>query len=100
MRRRLSVRLTDDLARGIDAQALRHGTSKSEVVREALTSAGLATSIDTPDMAELLRRATAFRARQSEVVDAAALIRAARRHSTLRLELRRLTIPFMQGDLT
>jgi predicted transcriptional regulator len=99
MRRRLSVRLTDDLARGIDAQARRYGTSKSELVREALTSAGLAAPIDTPDMAELLKRAAAFRARQPAVVDAAALIRAARRPSTLRLELRRLTIPFMRGDL-
>ncbi len=99
MPRRLCVRLSDDLARGIDVRAQRYGTTKSEVVREALTSAGLAAPTDAADLTELLRRAAAFRARQPEAVDAAALIREVRNRSALRLRLMRLNIPIMRGDL-
>lgn len=96
---RLSVRLPDELARGIDSRARQLGETKSEVVRSALRSAGLCARPDTPDMADLLQRAAAFRARQPEVIDAAALIREVRSRTALRLKLMRLTIPSLRADL-
>ena len=99
MNRRLSVWLPDELARGIDARAQRSGKTKSEVVRDALTAAGVAVKADRLSHAELIKRAAAFRARQTETVDAAALVREIRGGSSLRLELKRLTVPAMQGDL-
>ncbi len=99
MRHRLSVRLPDELAEGIEARVRRTGQTKSEVVRESLKLAGVrVVRRDSAKMAELLRRAAALRATQTEVVDAAALVREARGDS-LRLRLRRLTIPFIAADL-
>jgi Arc/MetJ-type ribon-helix-helix transcriptional regulator len=99
MRHRLSVRLPDELAEGIEAQVRRTGQTRSEVVREALKLAGVrVVRRDPAKMAELLQRAAALRATQTEVVDAAALVREARGDS-LRLRLRRLTVPFTAADL-
>lgn len=95
---RLSVRLSDELARGVDSRARQWGATKSKVVREALKSAGLWVQAE-PDPADLLDRAAAFRARQPEVVDAVALIREVRGSSALRLKLMRLTIPPFGADL-
>jgi hypothetical protein len=49
-------------------------------------------------MAELLQRAAALRATQSEPTDAVALLREIRGGS-LRLRLQRLTVPFIAADL-
>ncbi len=78
MNRRFSVRLSDELAQGIDALARRSGKTKSEVVRDALTSAGLGDSQSTPSLAAALRRAAALRARQTKVFDVVALVREGR----------------------
>jgi Arc/MetJ-type ribon-helix-helix transcriptional regulator len=99
MDRRLSVRLPDELARGIEARARRAGKTKSEVVRDALTAVGIAVRADRPSHAQLTKRAAAFRARQPEVADAAALVREIRGGSSLRLKLKRLTVSVMQADL-
>jgi predicted transcriptional regulator len=98
MNRRLSVRLSDELADGIEIRARRLEKTKSEVVRDALTDIGLAALSTRPPMADVLKRAAALRARQTEVVDAVQLIREVRGGS-LRLRLQRLTVPFMQADL-
>ena len=98
MSRRLTVRLSDELADGIEIRAQCSEKTKSEVVRDALTDVGLAALSTHPPLADVLKRAAAFRARQTEVVDAVQLIREARGGS-LRLRLRRLTVPFMQADL-
>jgi Arc/MetJ-type ribon-helix-helix transcriptional regulator len=84
MSRRLSVRLPDELARGIDARARRLGKTKSEVVRDALSSAGLGITGDSQSRAQLMERAAALRARQTEVVDAACLVRKSREGSLRR----------------
>jgi predicted DNA-binding protein len=76
--RRFSVRLSDELAQGIDALARRSGKTKSEVVRDALTSAGLGNSQSTTSLAEALRRAATLRARQTKVFDVVALVREGR----------------------
>jgi len=99
MRHRLSVRLPDELAEGIEAKVRRTGKTKSEVVREALKLAGVrVVRRDPAKMAELMRRADALRASQSEQTDVVALLDEVRGGS-LRLRLRRLTVPFMQADL-
>lgn len=99
MSRRLSVRLSDQLAEGVDARARRLGKTKSEVVREALKIAGLrAVKRDPADIADLLGQAAALRARQSKPTDVVALLHEVRGDS-LRLRLRRLTVPFMEADL-
>ena len=99
MHHRLSVRLPDELAEGIEAKVRQTGKTKSEVVREALKLAGVrVVRRDPAKMAELMRRAAALRATQTEVVDVVALLHEARGDS-LRLRLRRLTVPFMQADL-
>jgi Arc/MetJ-type ribon-helix-helix transcriptional regulator len=99
MRRRLSVRLPDELAEGIEARIRRTGQTKSEVVRESLKLAGVRViRRDPAKMAELLRRAAALRATQSEPADVVALLHETR-GDLLRLRLRRLTVPFMATDL-
>lgn len=98
MNRRLSVRLSDELADGIEIRARRLEKTKSEVVRDALTNVGLAALSTRPPMADVLRRAAALRARQTETVDAVRLIREVR-DGSLRLHLRRLTVPFLAADL-
>ena len=99
MRHRLSVRLPDELAEGIEAQVRRTGKTKSEVVRESLKLAGVRViRRDPAKMAELLQRAAALRASQSEPTDVVALLHEARGDS-LRLHLRRLTVPFIKADL-
>jgi Arc/MetJ-type ribon-helix-helix transcriptional regulator len=99
MRHRLSVRLPDELAEGIEAKVRRTGKTKSEVVREALKLAGVrVVRRDPVKMAELLRRADALRAGQSEPTDVVALLDQVRGNS-LRLRLQRLTVPFMEADL-
>ncbi len=99
MRHRLSVRLPDELAEGIEARVRRTGQTKSEVVRESLKLAGVrVVRRDPAKMAELLQRAAALRARQSEPTDVVALLHEARGDS-LRLRLRRLTVPFTAADL-
>lgn len=99
MRHRLSVRLPDELAEGIEARVRRTGQTKSEVVRESLKLAGVrVVRRDPAKMAELLQRAAALRESQSEPTDVVALLHEARSDS-LRLRLLRLTIPFMATDL-
>jgi Arc/MetJ-type ribon-helix-helix transcriptional regulator len=99
MRHRLSVRLPDELAEGIEAKVRRTGQTKSEVVREALKLAGVrVVRRDPAKFAELMQRAAELRATQTEPTDVVALIRKVRGES-LRLRLRRLTVPFMQADL-
>ena len=79
MNRRLSVRLPDELAEGIEAQVKRTGKTKSEVVREALKLAGVRVIRHNPaKMADLLQRAAALRARQTKVFDVVALVREGR----------------------
>jgi Arc/MetJ-type ribon-helix-helix transcriptional regulator len=100
MRHRLTVRLPDELAEGIEAKIRRTGQTKSEVVREALKLAGVRViRRDPAKMAKLMQRAAALRATQTEVVDAAALVREVRGESALRLKLMRLTIPLLRMDL-
>jgi Arc/MetJ-type ribon-helix-helix transcriptional regulator len=84
MRRRLSVRLPDELAQGIDARARRSGKTKSEVVRDALRSTGVGTMGNPQSHAQLMERAASLRARQTEVVDAACLVRKSREDSPRR----------------
>jgi Arc/MetJ-type ribon-helix-helix transcriptional regulator len=99
MRYRLSVRLPDELAEGIEAKVRRTGKTKSEVVREALKLAGVrVVRRDPAKMAELMSRAAALRASQSEPTDVVALLDEVRGGS-LRLRLRRLTVPFLEADL-
>lgn len=99
MRHRLSVRLPDELAEGIEAKVRRTGQTKSEVVRESLKLAGVrVVRRDPAKMAELLQRAAVLRASQSEPTDVVALLHEARGDS-LRLRLRRLTVPFLEADL-
>jgi len=79
MRHRLSVRLPDELAEGIEARVLRTGQTKSEVVRESLKLAGVRViKRDPAKMAELLRRAAALRAAQPKMLDLVALAREGR----------------------
>jgi predicted DNA-binding protein len=78
MNRRLSVRLSEGLARGIEALAQRSGKTKSEIVRDALTTTGIRVPPSRELRREGLRRATQFREQQGEVVDAVALIRESR----------------------
>lgn len=100
MRHRLSVRLPDELAEGIEARVRRTGQTRSEVVRESLKLAGVrVVRRDPAKMAELLRRAAALRATQSEPTDAVALLREIRGGS-LRIRLQRLTVPFTAADLS
>ena len=99
MKHRLSVRLPDELAEGIEARVRRTGQTRSEVVRESLKLAGVrVVRRDPAKMAELLQRAAALRASQSEPTDAVALLHEIRGGS-LRLRLRRLTVPFTAADL-
>jgi Arc/MetJ-type ribon-helix-helix transcriptional regulator len=99
MGHRLSVRLPDELAEGIEAKVRRTGKTKSEVVREALKLAGVrVVKRDPAKMVELLQRAAALRASQSEPTDVVALLDEVRGDS-LRLRLRRLTVPFIEADL-
>jgi Arc/MetJ-type ribon-helix-helix transcriptional regulator len=99
MRHRLSVRLPDELAEGIEAQVKRTGKTKSEIVRESLKLAGVrVVKSDPAKMAELLKRAAALRATQSQPTDVVALLREVRGDS-LRLRLRRLPVPFTPTDL-
>ena len=99
MRHRLSVRLPDELAEGLEARVRRTDQTRSEIVRESLTLAGVRVIRHDPaKMAELLQRAAALRATQSEPTDVVALLHEARGDS-LRLRLRRLTVPFTAADL-
>jgi Arc/MetJ-type ribon-helix-helix transcriptional regulator len=82
MRHRLSVRLPDELAEGIEARVERTGQTKSEVVRESLKLAGVRViKRDPAKMADLLRRAATLRARQTKVFDVVALVREGREGS-------------------
>jgi Arc/MetJ-type ribon-helix-helix transcriptional regulator len=99
MKHRLSVRLPDDLADGIEAQVRSSGKTKSEVVREALKAAGVrVVRLDPGVVAELLKEAAELRARQPKPTDVVALLDE-KRGNSLRLRLRRLTVPFMDADL-
>jgi predicted transcriptional regulator len=98
MNRRLTVRLSDELADGIEIRARRMEKTKSDIVRKALTDVGLAKLSTRPPMTEVLKRAAAFRERQTETVDAVKLIREIR-DGRLRLPLCRLTVPFLAADL-
>src|ERR1044072_6801695 len=87
MNRRLSIRLPEGLACGIEAMARRSGKTKSEIVRDALTRAGIRVPSSRELRREALRRATEFPGRQSEVVDdAVALIRESREELERRSE--------------
>ena len=73
--------------------------TRSEIVRESRRLAGVRVSRHDPaKMAELRQRAAALRATQSEPTDVVALLHEARGDS-LRLRLRRLTVPFTAADL-
>lgn len=78
VRERVTVRLPDGLALGLAALAQRSGKAKSKIVRDALAKAGISMQRDPENRAEALRRAAAFRARQTRVVDTAALVRESR----------------------
>lgn len=78
MNRRLSIRLPEELAWGIQAQAWHTGRTKSEVVREALIKAGVGVPSSAEIQREALWRTAEVRAQQTETVDAAALIRESR----------------------
>jgi Arc/MetJ-type ribon-helix-helix transcriptional regulator len=101
MNRRLSVRLPDELAEGIDAQVERFGKTKSDVVRDALRAAGVRRVRRDPTVfADLLERAARLRATQPEPSeDAVTMLRRIRDAPLLRLPLRRLTVPFLAADL-
>jgi len=103
MNRRLSVRLSDELARGIEARARRTGKTRSDVVREGLAAAGLRMPRHDPAAyADLMKRAAALRAHQSPPdrgEDAVTLLRRIREGPALRLPLMRLTVPFLITDL-
>ncbi len=86
MNRRLSVRLPLGLAWGIEAIAQRSGKSKSEIVRDALTEAGIRIPPSRELRRETLRRVTQFHERQDDVVDAVALIRESREELDRRSE--------------
>lgn len=76
--RRLSVRLPDGLAIGLDLEAEREGKTKSEIVRETLTAIGISAPVSSEHFRETLRRAAELRAKQAKRVDAAALVREGR----------------------
>lgn len=78
VRDRVSVRLPEALAWGLEALSRRSGKTKSEIVREALAKSGVGIPTSPEARAEVRRRAAEFRARQAKVVDATALIREAR----------------------
>lgn len=78
MNRRLSIRLPDGLAWGIEVLARRSGRTKSEIVRDALTRAGVRVPSSAESRGEVLRRAAAFRAQQNERAGTAAPIRESR----------------------
>lgn len=78
MNRRLSVRLPDGLAIGLDLKAQREGKTKSEIVRETLTALGIRAPVSREHFRETLRRAAELRAKQTKKVDAAALVREGR----------------------
>lgn len=101
MNRRLSVRLPEELAEGIDARAERFGQTKSEVVRNALKAAGVRGGRRDPvAFADLLERAARLRASQPKPSeDAVTMLRRIRDAPLLRLPLRRLTVPFLAADL-
>lgn len=86
MNRRLSVRLSEGLARRIEALAQRSGKTKSEIVRDALTKAGIRVPSSPETRREALRRATQVSEQQGEVVDAVALIRESREELDRRSE--------------
>jgi|GEM_PF-2692955 len=99
MGRRLSVRVSDELARKVDARAGRLGQTRSEVVRDALANVEAMIGPDPLPLPELLRRAAALRRGRLESTDAVALLRGLRGEASLRLRLMRLTIPFLEADL-
>lgn len=78
MRRRVTVRLPEGLAAGLDREARREGKTKSEIVRDALTTVGVRLPVSREHFRETLRRAAAFRAKQAKKVDVAALVREGR----------------------
>lgn len=86
MNRRLSVRLPLGLAWRIEALAQGSGKTKSEIVRDALTKAGIRVLPSRELQREALRRITQFRERQGEAVDAVALIRESREELDRRSE--------------
>ncbi len=99
MSRLLSVRVPDELAEKIDTEARHLGKTRSDIVRDALTSAGPGTRPKPVLFSELLRRAAALRALQPEPTNVATLIRDIRDGTPLRLRLMRLTVPFIEADL-
>jgi Arc/MetJ-type ribon-helix-helix transcriptional regulator len=101
MGHRLSVRLPDELAEGIEAKVRRTGKTKSEVVREALKLAGVrVVRRDPAAFADLMERAARLRASQPEPrEDAVTMLRRIRDAPLLRLPLRHLTVPFLAADL-
>jgi Arc/MetJ-type ribon-helix-helix transcriptional regulator len=101
MNHRLSVRLPDELAEGIEAKVRQTGMTKSEVVREALKLAGVrVVRHDPAKFAELLERAARLRASQPPPKeDVVTMLRRIRDAPLLRLPLRRLTVPFLAADL-
>ena len=79
MGRRLSVRLPDELAEGIEVRVGQTGQTMSDVVRESLKLAGVrVVRQDAAKMADLLRRAAALRASQTKVFNVVALVREGR----------------------
>lgn len=78
VRDRVSVRLPEGLALGLDAQSQRSGKTKSEIVREALARTGVGIPASPETRAEVRKRAAELRARQTRAVDATALIRESR----------------------
>jgi metal-responsive CopG/Arc/MetJ family transcriptional regulator len=86
MSRRLSVTLPDEVVEQVEALAEGSGKRKSEVVRELLASAGVRARKEPRDIKNLLARAAAFRARQSEEVDVVALLHEAREERDRQLD--------------
>lgn len=78
MNRRLSVRLPEGLAAGLDLEARREGKTKSEIVRDTLTAIGIRLPVSREHFRETLQRAAALRAKQTKRVDVAALVREGR----------------------
>jgi predicted DNA-binding protein len=78
MNRRLSIRIPEGLAWGIEASARRTGRTKSEIVRDALTKAGIRVPASRELRHETLRRLSEFREQQDEEIDVVALIRESR----------------------
>lgn len=103
MRHRLSVRLSDELARGIEARVRSTGRTKSDVIREGLAAAGLRMPRRDPAaFADLMEEAAALRATQpppGQGEDVVTLLSRIREGPVLRLPLRRLTVPFLAADL-